>query len=353
MSSCHSAFAELRVDQCPIHLADGMVIYSEGLSSINFHSTLGYRIILCDVLYVLSLTTSLFSLNKFAKDYCQTYRELLNYLTHKWVNRQTDTVELSVLICLNNLTYMDWRVEPLTETACVSLEELHTQFNHMPFEALQRLVKEGSLDGMPNCMSNLHTPESFCEDCISGKLTCAPHTKPVSRTDAPLFRMYTDIHSPLPTRSRWGSCYWVSFVDDFSWFPAVYFFSWKSEVFAIFKRYKAWAENIMGHKLQILCDNKGGEYSSTEFDCYLADAGIRQEHLIHNTPQQLGVAERLNCTLDKGITTLLSQSGLSQVWWEDAANHFLYGKMRIPSSITTPDSPFNLFYGKKGSVSHL
>ena len=235
MSGRRSAFAELRVDQRPIHLADGMVIYSEGLGSINFHSTLGYQIILRDVLYVLSLTTSLFSSNKFVKDYRQTYRELLNYLTRKWVNRQTDAIELSVSIRLNNLVYMDWRVEPLTETTCVSLEELHTRFNHMPFEALQRLVKEGSLDSMPNRVSNSHTPESFCEDCISGKLTCAPHTKLVSHADAPLFRVYTDVHGLLPTRSRQGSYYWVSFVDDFSWFPAVYFFSWKSEVFAIFK----------------------------------------------------------------------------------------------------------------------
>ena len=248
---------------------------------------------------------------------------------------------------------MDWRVEPLTETACVSLEELHTQFNHMPFEALRRLVKEGSLDGMPNRVSNSHTPKSFCKDCVSGKLTCAPHTKLVSCADAPLFRMYTDVHGLLPTRSRQGSCYWVSFIDDFSQFPAVYFFSWKLEVFAIFKQYKAWAENITGRKLQILRDDKGSEYSLMEFDRYLVDVGICQEHSSRDTAQQLGVAERLNHTLDKGITTLLSQSGLSQVWWEDAANHFLYRKMRIPLSITTPDSPFNLFYGKKGSVSHL
>ena len=87
MNGRRLAFAELRVDRHPIRLADGMVIYSEGLGPINFHSTLGYRIILRDVLYVPSLTTSLFSSNKFAKDYRQTYRELLNYLTRKWVNR--------------------------------------------------------------------------------------------------------------------------------------------------------------------------------------------------------------------------------------------------------------------------
>ena len=67
----------------------------------------------------------------------------------------------------------------------------------------------------------------------------------------------------------------------------------------------------MGRKLQILRDDKGGEYSLMEFNRYLADAGIRQEHSIRDTPQQLGVAKRLNRTLDEGITTLLSQSGLS------------------------------------------
>ena len=178
-----------------------MVIYLEGLGSINFQSTLGYRIILRDVLYVPSLTTSLFSSNKFARDHRQIYRELLDYPTRKWVNHRTDAIELSVSIRVNNLVYMDWRVDSLTESACVSLEELHTWFNHMPFEALQKLVKEGSLDGIPNCVVNSHTPESFCKDCISGKLTCAPHTKPVSRADAPLFCVYTDVHGPLPTRS--------------------------------------------------------------------------------------------------------------------------------------------------------
>ena len=110
-------------------------------------------------------------------------------------------VTVSVLIHLNNLVYMDWRVKPLTETTCVSLEELHMQSNHMPYEALQRLVKEGLLDSLLNCMSSSHMPESFCEDCISGKLTCAPHTKLVLHANAPLSCMYTDIHSLLPTRS--------------------------------------------------------------------------------------------------------------------------------------------------------
>ena len=235
----------------------------------------------------------------------------------------------------------------------MSLEELHAWLNHMPFKALQQLMKEGSLDGIPATMSNSRTTDCFCEDCVSRKLTRAPHTTPVACADVPLFRMYTDVHSLLPTKSRRGNIYWVSFVDDFLCFPVVYFVSKKSDVFAMFRHYKAWAENVTGRKLQILHDDKGGEYSSGEFGRFLADAGIRWEHSIRDTPQQLGVAECLNRTLDEGITTLLAQSSLSCVWWEDAVVHFLYGKMRLPSSVTALDSPFFLFYGKKGSVDCL
>jgi len=66
-----------------------------------------------------------------------------------------------------------------------------------------------------------------------------------------------------------------------------------------------------------------GEYISVDLDKFLRDAGIAREHSIRDTPQQLGVVERMNRTLDEGITTLLSQSGLSRAWcaalplWQD------------------------------------
>jgi hypothetical protein len=64
--------------------------------------------------------------------------------------------------------------------------------------------------------------------------------------EVPLQRVYTDVHGPIPMRSRRGHLYWVSFVDDYSRFPAVYFITKKSDVFAAFKRFRAWAENVTG-----------------------------------------------------------------------------------------------------------
>ena len=53
----------------------------------------------------------------------------------------------------------------------------------------------------------------------------------------------------------------------------------------MFRRYRVWAANVTGRMLQVLCDKKGGEYSSGEFDRFLADAGIRREHSIRDTSQ--------------------------------------------------------------------
>jgi len=44
MSSVRSAFSSLKSDRRPIRLADGRVIYSEGLGSIRFLSDCGYVI---------------------------------------------------------------------------------------------------------------------------------------------------------------------------------------------------------------------------------------------------------------------------------------------------------------------
>ena len=90
---------------------------------------------------------------------------------------------------------------------------------------------------------------------------------------------------------------------------------------------------------------------SKEFDGFLSTSGIQHEHLIWDTPQQLGVAEWMNCSITEGIMTALSQSGLGQSWWEDAAMHWVYRKICIPSAATTPLTPFELFYGCRLDVS--
>jgi len=299
------------------------------------------------------LSVNLFTANSFIRAHQNSHLEVMDYPKWRWINRQTSATKFTAMIHTSGLVYLDWRVAPQGEFANVSMEELHARLNHLPFLAICQLMHSCSVGGILDQVMDSHPSSEFCKDCINGKLTQAPHTCPVTRAEVPLQQVYSDVHGPVSTRSWWGNVYWVLFIDDYSRFPAIYFIRNKSDVFGVFKQYRAWAENVTGRKIGVLHDDKGGEYTSTKLDRYLAEVGICHEHLIRDMPQQLGVVECLNHTLDEGITTLLSQSGLSHAWWEDAALHFLYGKIRLPSSVTAPNTLYNLFYGKKGSVEHL
>jgi transposase InsO family protein len=222
----------------------------------------------------------------------------------------------------------------------------------MPNSAIRRLIQTGSIVGILKHVTGT-TSDNFCEDCVNGKLTRAPHSKLTNHADHPLFWVFLDVHSPVPVCSRQGHYYWVTFIDDHSRFLAVYFVTNKSDVFSMFRKYKAWAENATGQQISILWDDKGGEYVAGDFNDFLAEAGIHREHSIRDTPQQVGVAEQMNRSISEGVTTLLSQSGLMCTWWEDAAVHWLYGKIRLPSSATAPLTPFELFYGCKPDLSPL
>src|SRR5258708_8147149 len=148
-----------------------------------------------------------------------------------WGVRKTGTAEFTATIRANDLAYLDWRVAPRTESVHILMEELHTRLNHLPFSAIRRLIRTQPVEGVPDRVTDNHSDHEFCEDCVNGKLTHAPHTHPTSRADAPLQRVFTDVYGLIPVQSRRGHSYSVLFIDDYSRFLAVYFIAKKSDVF--------------------------------------------------------------------------------------------------------------------------
>ena len=49
----------------------------------------------------------------------------------------------------------------------------------------------------------------------------------------------------------------------------------------------------------------------------------------------------------------LSQAGLSRTWWKDAANHFVYGRTRLPLREIDSKTSHELFYRRQGMVERL
>jgi hypothetical protein len=193
----------------------------------------------------------------------------------------------------------------------------------------------------------------------------APQTTPSERANAPLVCVYSDVHGPMDVRSRQGHEYWVFFLDCHSRLVALYSCRTKAEVFATFKTYRAWAENQMNRQkikfdeedlrrtIRTLRDDKGGEYTSNELKAFCDEHGISREHTIRDSPEQNGVAEQFNRTLQEGIKSMLAQARLPHSMWVDAAKAFVHIYNRTPSSTLNFQTPYELWNGHKPSVAHL
>ena len=109
--------------------------------------------------------------------------------------------------------------------------------------------------------------------------------------------------------------YALKFIDDFYRYCWVHFLKHKSEVFDLFKVFRALVENQSGRKLKILRSENGGEYVKYEFIYYCKDVGIQMQHSIPYTPQQNGVAKRKNRSLKQMATCMMEAKTLPPKFW--------------------------------------
>jgi transposase InsO family protein len=74
-----------------------------------------------------------------------------------------------------------------------------------------------------------------------------------------------------------GKSFFVTFIDDHSRKVWVYFLRQKSEVYKVFKKWKAMVENKIGLKIKKLRSDNGEEYEDIEFKRFCSEKGIRLE----------------------------------------------------------------------------
>ncbi|HLP34673.1 MAG TPA: DDE-type integrase/transposase/recombinase, partial [Amoebophilaceae bacterium] len=182
----------------------------------------------------------------------------------------------------------------------------HKRLGHVNEATLKEMMSKKTVFGLN---FNLNEHLGICEICVKGKQTQTTFaTTEDNRTKDLLEIVYTDICGPMRVKSKGGSVYFMTFIDDKSRWCEIYFLKKKSEALDAFKRYKAYAENFTGKKIKFLQSDNGLEYCNQEFDEYLQNCGIRHRLTVPYTPQQNGVAERKNRTLLNTARCLLIQS---------------------------------------------
>ena len=120
-----------------------------------------------------------------------------------------------------------------------------------------------------------------------------------------------------------SSLYYVTFIDDSTKKVCVYFLKKKSKVCDVFKKWKSMVENKMGLKVKQLKSDDGGEYKDEKLKEFCSTNGIKLEKIVPKTPQQNGVVECLNRTLNEHVRSMRIHTVLPRMRYLVCFVHFM------------------------------
>ncbi|KAL1223418.1 Retrovirus-related Pol polyprotein from transposon TNT 1-94 [Cardamine amara subsp. amara] len=224
----------------------------------------------------------------------------------------------------------------------------HIRLGHMNARGLQLLVKKELIKS--------RDVKDFkqCEFCILGKAHRISFKIGIHTSKEPLEYVHSDLWgSPNVTPSLSKCQYYMSLVDDFSRKVWVYFLRTKDEAYEKFVEWKSITENQCGKKLKALRTDNGLEYCNKTFDDHCKLHGILRHKTCPYTPQQNGVAERLNRTILEKVRSLLSETGLGESFWAEATSTVVYMINITPSTPLNFEIPEEVWSGRKPEYSHM
>ncbi|GJU46037.1 retrovirus-related pol polyprotein from transposon TNT 1-94 [Tanacetum coccineum] len=103
--------------------------------------------------------------------------------------------------------------------------------------------------------------------------------------------------SPTSVKSINHASYCLVITDDCTRFCWVFFLASKDETSGILQTFIRQIENQLSHRVKIIRSDNGTEFKNRDMLEFCGNKGIKQEYSTARTPQQNGVAERMNRTL--------------------------------------------------------
>jgi transposase InsO family protein len=323
-----------------------MAVMGKGNVKLN----IGGRIhVITDVYYLPGLSNNLLSIGQlqrkgltivFRNNLCQLFHDEKGLiLTTEMTANRMYIVTASVIIpkCL--------QVSKIEEAKL-----WHQRYAHLSIKGLKVLNKKQMVKGLPD----LKELEGKCEDCLTGKQHRETIPKQANwRASQKLELIHSNVCGPINPQSNGGNRYFITFTDDFSRKTWVYFLQDKSSVFEVFKRFKMLVENESGCLIQCLGTDRGGEFTSTIFNEFCSEHGVKRQLTAAYTPQQNGVSERKNRTLLNMVKSMIAARGVPKKFWPEAVKWATYVMNRCPTFAVKDMTPEEAWSGSKPSVHHF
>lgn len=226
----------------------------------------------------------------------------------------------------------------------------HCRFGHLNSKGLRTLYYKNMVRGLPL----LQASTRVCSDCMVGKQRRdSIPKKTMWRASQKLGLIHADICGPISPTSNSNKRYLLSFIDDFSRKMWIYLLEEKSEAFTMFKYFKSFVEKEAGSFILCLRTDRGGEFTSHQFNEFCKSNGIKRQLTAAYTPQQNGVAERRNRTIMNLVRSMLSEKSIPKSFWPEAVNWTAHVLNRSPTLAVQDITPEEAWSGVKPNVDHF
>lgn len=244
------------------------------------------------------------------------------------------------------------QINKVTDIKKLSWDEAHRRLGHLSVTSMRKLFSGNHITGIS--IDEESPAQIHCDSCRAAKATKSSFQKEtqILRTTCVGEVFHTDLWGPSETPSLGNKSYFISFTDDRSKYTTLTFLKLKSDASEAIKNYIAWVHTQTGKLPKAMRSVNGGEFQAVS--SYLRQQGIEHHLTAPYSPQQNGVAERLNRTLVEGARSMMIERNVPKFLWTEAVMHMNFIRNRVSTSSNIGNtSPYEIWNNKKPHLEYL
>ena len=350
MTGGKSYFSELNENiKGRVKFRDGSCVEINGKGSILFEARTEEHKLLTDIYYIPELKSNIISLGQATEQGCDV-RMKDNYLT---LRDPSGRLLTKVLRASNRLYKVSLKVgSPICLLTKIKEEpwRWHARLGHISFKTIRNMAAQQMVQGFPE----IAEVKQICNSCLVGKQTRHSFPSATSyRSSRALELLHADLCGPISPATPSHNRYTFVIIDDHTRYMWSILLREKSDAFEKFKMFKSLVEKDVDKKILTLRTDRGGEFTSKEFQEYCNKEGIKRQLTAPYTPQQNGVVERRNRTLMEMTRSMLKAMNVPNYMWGESVRHATYLINRVPTRALKNQMPYESLKGRKPSIGHI
>lgn len=153
---------------------------------------------------------------------------------------------------------------------------------YVNFDTIMKISTTKAMRDLPWIIKSTNV---VCRECQLGKQMKRRFKNGEYYTIKLLELIHTDLCGGTRTKGLNEERYFMILIDDYSRIRCVTSLQEKSEAFEKFKVFNSIVENQVDTKIKCLRSDRGGEFTSNEFDRFCEKHGIRRLFFALRTPQ--------------------------------------------------------------------